>query len=92
MSLDAETWRRRERALWVGVLLWATIVTAVATLAGRSVAGWLLATPPLGISGTILLSVALCAAFVEFWWRLIAEWIAADGTEDGLTEVPWGDE
>lgn len=84
---EASKWKRRERALTLGVVLWAVIVAAILVFAAESAAEWLLATPPHLVAGGVLMSIGLCGGFAQTLLEL-ADWWAESDDED-LTEVPW---
>lgn len=86
-SADTETWRRRERALGGGLVIWALAVSAAVTIFQEETADWILTTEPLLIAGTILISVGLCGGFVETLLLLGQQW--AEPSDQQLTEVPW---
>jgi hypothetical protein len=84
---NAETWRRRERALGGGLVIWALAVSTAVTIFREATADWILTTEPLLIAGTILISVGLCGGFVETLLLIGRRW--AEPSDLELTEVPW---
>lgn len=84
---NAATWRRRERALGLGTVSWALLVSMLMTFWPEQVAAWLMATKPYVVAGVILFSIGLFGALWESL-ILIGHWTRTDDSET-LTEVPW---
>lgn len=86
---EANRWRRRERSLLGGLIIWAVSVGWAATYAPDMVAGWITNTHAFAVAGFISISIGLCAGFVEFVWITISQWKEPSNSE--LTNLPWED-
>lgn len=84
---DAEVWRRRERALFVGILLWASLVGFVATVWADALGSWLLTTSPFVVAGSVLVSIGLLGGFAHSVLLALRRWWMPDNSH--LTEVDW---
>ena len=76
-------WKRRERTLAGGIVLWALLVSGYATLQPETVATFLTTEPPAIIAGSIMASVGLCGGFTLACVELAEEWFTAE--TEGLT-------
>jgi len=86
-SSEASVWRRRERALGGGLVIWALAVSTTVVLAPEATVDWILTTDPLVIAGAILITVGLCGGLVETILLLAERW--AEASDPDLTEVQW---
>lgn len=85
-SAEVKKWRRRERSMLAGVILWALVVSISATFVPEQTAEWITTRPPFVVTGTILLTVGLVGMIVEILWLVAARWMESSNSE--LTEVP----
>lgn len=85
-DVSADAWRRRERALGAGAVLWAFGVSAAATLRPEAVATFL-TSHPLQTAGIILVTLGLSGGLCHSILRAANEWATADNGD--LTSVPW---
>lgn len=83
-----QVWRRRERALAAGLLMWVTVLTFTLTFHPEAVIDYLLEYEPGIVAGTILVSVGVCGGVAEGVLIAANSYITTDNTGD-LTEVPW---
>ena len=92
MSSDktANSWKRRERALGAGAVLWSLGVAAIASLRPDAAAHWLSTTPTLAVAGTLMTSIGLLGGFCEGVLLAADRWASSHVDED-LTEVPWNE-
>lgn len=81
-------WKRRERSMAAGVVLWALAVSSAAALRPEAVAEWLLSTPGPEIAGVIMISIGLTGAFCDTIHVAGRRYVSPPET-NGLTEVPW---
>ncbi|SNZ06108.1 hypothetical protein SAMN06269185_1052 [Natronoarchaeum philippinense] len=90
---DSETakWKRRERSLAAGLVLWALFVSAYVTLYPEQAATWLTTRSSLVVAGTIMVSIGLFGGICDSAMALAARWVEPDDEED-LTSVPWDEE
>jgi len=88
---EVSKWKRRERSLAAGLVLWALFVSAYATLYPEQAATWLTTRSSQVVAGTIMLSVGLFGGLCETAAMLANQWASPDA-EDDLTSVPWEEE
>lgn len=87
---NAQTWKRRERALAAGVIVWAVSVSAFLTLRPEYAAEVIL-DDPLRVAGYILITIGFAGGFCESVILAIDRYATPNEREE-LTEVPWNDE
>ena len=84
----SKAWRRRERSLAGGLVIWALWVSAMLTVSPEALSEWALNTEPLAVGGSIMVTVALLAGLVNTLWSAY-DWWSTPADPKGLTEVPW---
>lgn len=84
---DAETWKRRERSLAYGTVIWALAVSTAATLFPQETATFVFETDSLNLAAVMLISIGLCAGIVDTARIAVSWWEEPD--DSGLTEVRW---
>lgn len=85
---EADHWRRRERALGAGLVVWVVTLTFVLTLEPDAVAEFLTTNEPALTASAILVTVGLCGGIAE-GILLLADEYTGETDDEGLTRVPW---
>lgn len=84
---EADKWRRRERSMLGGLIIWALAVGLLATYAPERVAEWITTYHGIAIAGMISISVGLSAGVVDSVLIAVSRW--KQPSNDELTAVPW---
>lgn len=85
-------YQRRERSLVFGVMLWAVIASAAASLNPEVVRTVLLATKPLTTIGLILVSIGLCGGVADAIHLAVLRWLRPESTQTLIQQTCEGDD
>lgn len=88
MMSESKKWKRRERALAGGIILWAVGVSAYVILWPEQLADQILTMDAPAIAGIIMVTIGFAGGFVETCLLAASQWSEPSDPE-GLTEVPW---